>query len=217
MPNLQRIVRRYLLRRLTAKHTKLSLDLNADLPTLWYENDKGTKFTPPLDDPFHPLPDGFVYQHSRFPTSLIHNCLRLITEEDVAACPHAETVVDHGLIAGLEGRICRDCGGSQTKNVGAPWPAEWHSGGSRNLFSGTSTYPEDLVLAMVRPSPGEIATASERGHQIYPVKFERAVLLAATSCERCLNVLLWRHGLDDGYEEGSPDWSKANTKCDLCR
>jgi hypothetical protein len=140
----------------------------------------------------------------------------MVTEEDVESCNHEEILIDHGLIDGLEGRICRICGGHQTKNVGDPWPAKWDAYGSRDAFSATSTYPIDLVLAMTRPTPEEFKRAADRGHMIRPVDFERAVLLSATSCERCMNVLLYRHGLNDGYEEGSDEWKRANTRCALC-
>jgi hypothetical protein len=69
---------------------------------------------------------------------------------------------------------------------------------------------------MTRPSPVEMQAAADRGHATTPVPFERAVLLAANSCERCMNVLAYRHGLEDGYEEGSPEWVQSNTRCAMC-
>lgn len=215
-----RVLRRHLLQQLLpvkAVRRKFAIDMNAELPILWLENEAGDVVVPDLTGDMPPnTPKGFIYQHSRFPRTLVHNCLKMVTEEEVNTCAHEEVLADHGLIEGLEGRICRMCGGSQTKDAGAPWPAEWKSGGSRDMFSGSSTYPTALVLAMVRPSPEEIAKAGERGHQIEPMDFERAILFAGTSCERCMNVLLWRYGCDDGYEEGSPDWERSNTSCKLC-
>jgi hypothetical protein len=39
-----------------------------ELPTLWYENDKGERWIPAGHDFDHSKrPDGFIYQHSRFP------------------------------------------------------------------------------------------------------------------------------------------------------
>jgi hypothetical protein len=197
---------------------KVGLDLSRDLPLIWYENEDGDVWVPDLNgnEPPPPPPD-FVYQYSRFPRTLTENVLRIITQEDIDTCAHEEVVIDHGLIEGLEGRICRSCGGSQTKKVGEPWPAVWAgAGSSRNVATMNSGFSEDLVLAMTRPTDVEIAKAAGRGHRITPVSFERAVILAATSCERCLNVLLYRHGLDDGYEEGSPEWEAANTRCQFC-
>lgn len=47
---------------------------------------------------------------------------------------------------------------------------------------------------------------------------EQAIFVYATSCERCMNVLLYRYlnGID-GYEEFSEEWYKAGTVCDFCR
>lgn len=45
-----------------------------------------------------------------------------------------------------------------------------------------------------------------------------ALGVLAQCCERCLNVL-WNKYLpeEDGYEEFSDEWYKANTVCDFCR
>jgi len=217
----RRVALRYLLAQVLPQRRghKVAINLNVPLPTLWFENEKGDKWEPNLKgNPFDPPPPpGFKYQHSRFPRILTENVLRLISQEEVDACDHPEILKDHGLIEGLEGRICRFCGGSQTKKVGEPWPVEWTGGGSREAFRGESSYPVDLVLAMTRPTPDEIHVAEVRGHTIVPQPFERAVIIAATSCERCLNVLLYRHGLRDGYEEGSSQWQEANTSCAFCK
>lgn len=221
----RRIARRFLLDRLLPPRGKVALNLNVELPTLWFENEAGDVWVPwfghvpplpaPESDEDMAPPPGFNYQFSRFPRELTENVLRLITQEDVDACAHEEVVLDHGLIEGYEGRICRSCGGRQVRKVGEPWPP-WTGSGSKSVATGHSSYPVDLVLAMTRPTPQEIETATRRGHIIRPLSFERAVLLAATSCERCLNVLCWRHGLNDGYEEGSPEWEKTRTSCQLC-
>ena len=45
-----------------------------------------------------------------------------------------------------------------------------------------------------------------------------ALAILAQACERCVNVL-WNKYLpdEDGYEEFSEEWHKANTVCDFCR
>ena len=45
-----------------------------------------------------------------------------------------------------------------------------------------------------------------------------ALAVLAQSCERCANVL-WNKYLpgEDGYEEYSEEWYKANTLCDFCK
>lgn len=216
-----RILRRYVLEQLlpprTAR-TKTALHLNIDLPILWYENDAGERWLPPDGPLFTEAPPGFRYQHSRFPRTLIENVLRVNDPEEIARCPHTETLIDHDLIPGLEGRLCRRCGGHQTKPIGTPWPSVWETSGSRPAWSGTSSYPADIVLAMIRPTPEEQARAKARGYQHPAPAYEQAILLTATACGRCLNVLSWQFGLpdEDGYEEGSSEWLRSGTVCRLC-
>ena len=187
---------------------KLALKINKeDLQILWYENAEGDKYIPDLTGDTHPgsdVPEGFIYQCSQFPDQLEFNMLYMVEEEKVKNCPHPEEdlVKDYGLIEGLEGRECSLCHGKQTKNVGEEWPEEWEAYGSRDFMTGHSGWSEDLVLAMV--SSGDY-TLSE------------AIIIAANSCERCMNVLLYDYGCDDGYPEFSDAWKKCGTECDFCR
>lgn len=45
-----------------------------------------------------------------------------------------------------------------------------------------------------------------------------AIMLCATCCERCMNVLAYKY-LDgkDGYAEYSEEWYKVNTVCKFCK
>ena len=218
LPKNASVIRRHLLKELLrAPRMKFAIRMDADLPILWMENEKGDRLIPDLrgDMPPH-TPNEYIYQFSRFPRQLTENMLMLITEEEVSACSHPKTREDLGLIEGLEGRICLHCGGSQVKGIGNPWPTEWRSGGSTSIGSMNSSFSADLVLAMTRPTNEEIQKAEQRGHTIVPVDLDRAILFAGTACERCMNVLLWRFGCDDGYEEGSPAWVRSNTCCELC-
>ncbi len=206
----ERVLNRFRLR------TALNLDI--ELPRYWFENEKGERIIPDPEtlDLLYPLPKDFKYQCHQDPLVLRTSVVELINQEDVDACNHPETRTDHGLVDGLEGRICNHCGGTQIKNVGEPWPERWEGKGTRDFISTNNSYSEDLVLAMTRPSEKEIQTALDRGHTIKPMPLSRAIILAANSCERCMNVLYYRHGLDDGYEEFSEDWTRSNTRCKLC-
>lgn len=59
-----------------------------------------------------------------------------------------------------------------------------------------------------------IAKMAESGDYTYG----EAQYVFANSCERCMNVLLYKY-LDgeDGYPWLSPEWLKCNTSCDFCR
>ena len=181
----------------------LSID-KSKLNTLWYEDKDGNKHVPDYEsDDGVDVPDGFRYQVSQFPNYLRTTWLKMVDEEEVAACSHPEEDIrkDYRLIDGLEGRECSLCNGQQTKNVGEEWPEEWEAYGSRELMTGNSGWSEDLVLAMA--SSGDY-TLSE------------AIILAATSCERCMNVLLHEYGCDDGYPEFSNEWQECGTACEFC-
>lgn len=74
-------------------------------------------------------------------------------------------------------------------------------GTSKEVLTMESTWPEDLVLAMVN-------SGEKLGHSI---------TVASESCERCLNALSHKYGLSDGYPEGSPQWEEAGTRCMFCK
>lgn len=47
---------------------------------------------------------------------------------------------------------------------------------------------------------------------------EQAVWVYTHSCERCMNVLLYKYlNGKDGYQEYSEEWEKCNTECRFCK
>lgn len=176
-----------------------------EMETLWYENEAGDKWTPDYDksDGITP-PEGYIYQHSRFPCQVTDTILRMIVPKEVENCPHpAENVVKtHGWVDGMEGRECKMCGGTQLKKVGESWPEKWDANGSRQLVSGTNGFSEDLALALVHKMNWSLS---------------KAILVAAFACERCMNALAHECGLSWGYPEDSDDYRNTNTTCNFCR
>ena len=175
----------------------------ASLPRLWYANEDGERWIPPEDySGAHPPPPGFVYQHSRFPTTLTDGVLRLTQATEVEACPHPSESVSPtgGWIEGIEGRRCSACQGTQTRNADEPWAAEWDSGGSQRVLQGNSGWSQDLAVELVK----------------HGASLGDAILFAAVACERCSNVAAWKIGLDWGYESDSDDAASAGTSCELC-
>lgn len=75
------------------------------IPTLWLENEAGERWVPDLAN-WDGAPPGFIYQWSRFPTSLRETCLRTVEQPEVDACPHTDTKPDLGIIGTMEGREC---------------------------------------------------------------------------------------------------------------
>ena len=176
------------------------------MPTLWYENDAGERWEPDLESNGYPaegLPSGFCYQHSQFPNVLRHTILRLVQESEVNECPHLEKDIEPtgGWVSGIEGRKCKQCGGSQTKRVSDPWPQQWDAYGSQELAAMESSYSEDLVLAMANSGDYTLS---------------QAILVAANACERCMNSLAEKYGLEWGYPEYSVEWERSRTECEFC-
>lgn len=188
-----------------------------NLHTLWYSNSDGEVFHPenPAD-----VPEGFCYQHSRFPTTVSETILEIIQQEDVEQCEHPEDDVHatYGWIEGTYGRRCRRCYGSQLRHEGEPWPDKWDSHGSRELVRGNSSWPSSLVLAMSRPTLWERTKSFLRTGRLPRLySLDKAIIIASSNCERCMNSLAYEYGLNWGYKEYSDEWVRCNTCCEFCK
>ena len=183
---------------LSKRAMKITKDM---IPTLWYENEEGEKCM--FDNGTTP-PKGFIYQHSQFPLTLNHQILRAVVTDEVKSCPHHEKDVKPtgGWIDGVEGRECVNCNGTQTRNTSEQWPDKWDAHGSRDIMTGSSSYPQDLVLAMANSNDWDLS---------------EAIIIAANSCERCMNALAEKYGLKWGYKEFGEEWQKCNTSCEFCK
>ncbi len=178
--------------------------LKEHLDVLWYEDSEGNKL--PADQNECIIPEGSVYQVSRFPRLLRTSYLQLTNQEEVNSCKHprGHVVSTAGWIDGVVGRKCKLCGGTQIKNskLWIPWPRKWNGEGSREVFTRTSTWSADLVLAIT--NSGDYVLLE-------------AITIAAICCERCMNALAEKYGLKWGYPEYSADWHKCNTVCQFCK
>jgi hypothetical protein len=175
------------------------------LKTFWYA-DENCKEIPQTDDErtsWEP-PKNAVYYFSRFPMELTETMHRLVLKDEVDKCIHPSRFIERtsGWIDGIVGRECTACGGTQTKKKWHLWPSKWDAEGSNPIATFHSTWSEDLVLAMA--NSGDY-TLSE------------AILVASIACERCMNVLANKYGLDWGYEEYSSEWEDTNTECEFCK
>ena len=180
---------------------KLNL-LNESLPTIWYEDEAGNKYIPKVENPYEDIPPKeFKYFHSRFPNILKHDILVKIDKDEIAKCNHPKEFVriNHDLIDGVEGEICDKCGGHRLKENGI-W-GDWEGSGTRPFMSFDSSWSNDLVLAMANSGDYNL---------------NDAIIVAATSCERCMNALAHQYDLDWGYPKFSKKWVESNTRCEFC-
>jgi len=173
------------------------------LKVLWYEDKDGNKLIDSCDFD-NSEPENAEYFASRFPCELHEKHYKSIKQSDVDKCNHPRKYIvpTYGWIDGIVGRECKVCHGTQTKKKGIfhRWGKKWNGGSSKEIIACITTYSEDLVLAMANSKD---FTLSE------------AIIVSTTACERCINVLRNKYGLD-GYEEYSEEWKKANTSCEFC-
>jgi hypothetical protein len=175
------------------------------LQTLWYDDKDGNKITLSERQKEELVrPENAKYQVSQFPCTLRTSHLELISQEEVNKCKHPRKYIKptYGWIDGIVGRECKLCHGTQTKKKWHLWSRKWDGYGSREVFAFNSGWNDDLALAIA--NSGDY-TLSE------------AIIIAARSCERCMNALAHKYGLDWGYEEGSEEWKKCGTSCDFCK
>lgn len=186
---------------------------------LWAENKDGLK--KPREHGERLIKSEYKYWHSMFPTVLTHNVSENISEDTVFNCKHPKEYIEktYGWADNIEGRECSLCGGSQTKSINynkpnwwpkyiffpkikKPWGKKWIVHGRRHLISFELGWNEDLVLAIAKTNDYTLS---------------QAILIAATSCERCMNSLAHKYGLTWGYPEYSDEWKEAKTSCEFCK
>ena len=173
------------------------------LKTLWYEDKDGNFVGKPDLKKGLNVPHNAAYQISRFPNVLRTKYLYLIKQKDIDKCKHPKKHIKKtdGWADDVYGRKCNACGGTQTRAAWHLWPKKWYGCGSREVASANSSWSEDLVLVIANSGDYSLS---------------EAIIIAATSCERCMNVLADKYGLDWGYEEGSEEWEKTGTSCQFC-
>jgi hypothetical protein len=85
------------------------------------------------------------------------------------------------------------------------------------FMAGSKGFAEELVLAIVRPTLLERFKQILRYGWLAPVHdYPWAVYKSADTCERCMNAMLHRYGLERGYREHSEEWHRAGTSCYMC-
>jgi hypothetical protein len=72
----------------------------------------------------------------------------------------------------------------------------------KDVLTFTSTWSEDIALAIFNNTA---ATLKE------------SIVIAATSCEACINILADTYGLSWGYPSDSDEFRNRDTSCDFCR
>lgn len=175
---------------------------------IWYEDENGNLIKPE-DDLACEAPEGARTYHSCFPLQITEHVYVVHGKAEKEACKHKRKYwkKDTGLIRGLKGHICTNCGCSQTRKWWQPWGRKWDYGTGTvpliDLRTSIGGGNQDVVMAMVNSGDYTL---------------QEALVVYSTACERCMNVLAYKYlNGADGYEEYSDEWKKCNTECDFCK
>ncbi len=175
---------------------------------IWYEDENGNVYR---------NSDGGCGERPNDKCTSYHTCFPLSVSEDVSMYYDNKETCKHplkyrkrtgGWVKGIKGCKCTNCGKEKVGKSSIPFALmPWKPGcDTYHLITGNRSLSDlsgKCVVAMV--NSGDY-TLSE------------ALVVMATSCERCMNVLLYKYlNGEDGYEEYSEEWKKANTVCDFCR
>jgi hypothetical protein len=171
---------------------------------MWYEDKDGNVINNP-DDVFKP--DGAVAYFTKWPLQVTETAHNFYDNKDTCRHPHKAIKRTSGWIKGIKGRRCSSCGKTQMRKWWQPWGFKWeHGADSYEAFECHTTLcriDEKCIVAMVNS-----------GDYI----LSEAIVVMASACERCGNVLIHKYlNGEDGYEEYSDEWKRCHTVCDFCR
>lgn len=172
---------------------------------IWYEDKDGNMFR--NDNSVEKPNDDIVSYHVCFPTEINERIEMYYDSKDTCRHPLIYRKRTHGWIKGIKGCKCEKCGKTKTGKSYIPFAfMKWERGNEHYPLMTVNTHlgklSQECVVAMVNSGDYEL---------------DEALVVMATACERCGNVLLYKYlNGKDGYEEYSDEWKKANTICDFC-
>jgi hypothetical protein len=108
------------------KGEKMEIDKSKLKLGIWYEDENGNLIKSE-DDLACEAPEGARTYHSCFPLQITEHVYVVHGKAEKEACKHKRKYwkKDTGLIKGLKGHICTNCGSSQTRKWWQPWGRKW--------------------------------------------------------------------------------------------
>nr|DAO07742.1 MAG TPA: hypothetical protein [Caudoviricetes sp.] len=175
---------------------------------IWYEDENGNVINQ-KEDLMCKAPEKARTYHCCFPLQITECIYAVHSKSQKETCKHKRKYwkKDTGLIKGLKGHICTNCGCSQTRKWWQPWGRKWDYGTDItsliDLHTSIGGANQDVIMAMVNSGDYTL---------------QEALVVFSTACERCMNALAYKY-LNGayGYEEYSDEWKKCNTECDFCK
>ena len=176
---------------------------------VWYEDKDGNVVN--VDKDVYVEKDRYpeiVSYHTCFPLQVSHEIRFYYDNKDTCKHPLRFRKRTTGWVKGIKGCVCNACGKTKTGKSYIPFMLmPWDKGSDKyDGFTSRvsmSRFSGKCIVAMVNSGDYEL---------------DEAIVVMAHACERCMNVLEHKYlNGEDGYEEYSDEWYKANTECDFCR
>lgn len=173
---------------------------------IWYEDKEGNMYRNDGYTVGKPNEKVFSY-HVCFPTE-VNEKVEFFYDKDNCKHPLKYRKRTHGWIKGIKGCKCNKCGKTKTGKSYIPFVfMKWDEGCDTYTGFTSNTHlgymSQKCVVAMVNSGDYEL---------------DEALVINATACERCMNVLDRKYlGKEHGYEEYSEEWKKCGTVCDFCK
>ena len=120
----------------------------------WYEDENGNVINQKEDLMFK-TPEKARTYHSCFPLQITESIYAAHSKSQKETCKHKRKYwkKDTGLIKGLKGHICTNCGCSQTRKWWQPWGRKWDYGTDTtpliDLHTNIGGGNQDVIMAMV--------------------------------------------------------------------
>ena len=177
---------------------------------LWHEDFDGnmTKEYTNSDLVGKPDDEKIHSYHVCFPLEVIEKVRFYYDNKDTCNHPLKYRKRTNGWVRGIKGCECKKCGKEKVGKsyipfIFMPWSKGSDTYEGYSVSHHLSNFCQKCIIAMVNSGDYEL---------------DEAIVVMANSCERCMNSLLYKYlNGEDGYEEYSEEWHKANTVCDFCR
>ena len=180
----------------------MKIDKNKLRLGIWNEDIEGNMYR--IDNEVK-KPNGDIRSyHVCFPTEINERVEMYYDNKDTCKHPLKYRKRTHGWIKGVKGCKCEKCGKTKTGKSYIPFAfMKWDNGSDTYTLFTSNThlgkYSQKCVVAMVNSGDYEL---------------DEALVINATACERCGNVLIHKYfNGEDGYEEYSEEWQNCETIC----
>ena len=172
---------------------------------IWYEDQEGNRIPDSAEEIWNHPANAATY-HVQWPLEIREEIRGIYTNKDTCKHPfkcrkRLKECADYAIKCAACGKI------KYSKNRLQSIFAKWSTGPDSYDCVSFQTHigrgNEEIILAMANSGDYTLG---------------EAIIVFATACERCMNVLSYKYtNGKEGYKEFSDEWKKCGTVCDFCR